>query len=34
MNLHYKRQLDTAFTSAGVSLKKLVRKATVGDRTA
>ena len=26
MNLHYKRQLDTAFTSAGVSLKKLARQ--------
>ena len=26
VNLHYKRQLDTAFTSAGVSLKKLARQ--------
>ena len=25
-NLHYKRQLDTAFSSAGVSLKKLARQ--------
>ncbi len=26
VNLHYKRQLDTAFTSAGVNLKKLARQ--------